>query len=365
MIKKKKRGIRQIIGLIIGLSLIIFVGIKLAETLSLELVRDVMPKGVLSKDGGAAVYEKQELNTEQIDYESFSPYLLYATGQGVGEYRSDVYASCNSDAVRDITFFCGDDAGDIKDNIAQYSDMFYLAFGRRTISYASILKEEGSFDGYSAIYDAGRLRINKDSKHDLYVLSYRIYLNRDMGNKWFVCFTSKKDAIADAKLLLDYMTKQLLDASKIVEEETDSVFPGEVSQVSANDIGNTRVTDKQILENGDKVWQQGDITVRETVNFDYLLTLETPYKLLHVSYEYVDITQVPDSIILISPENKIYQPSEVEQMTGTVTFLVEDAQPGKWTLSVRNSSSLGGAQILFMEEEKWRDLHGYDTGRFD
>lgn len=349
--------------LLIIVLIILFIGSKLIDMVRLESLKETMPSNVLAQGLTAEYFPADSLN--ELDLDGFHDFRLMQEGQGFAEFNNNAYAYCCSDNMHNIVFFSGADQGSAINNIKKYESFFYLYLGKHTLDYDEVSYDNGYFNGYHTEFSAGRLRIKHTMNTDIYVMSYRIFLNNKLNNVVFTAFTTNIDNIMEAKSLLDYATKSLTDTKQALQNIQDGVTgsasnvynAADVTYVPRKDASSPDITDKDYLANGDVSWQQDGMQVIQSTNYDYKLELENPYDCLHVSYVYMDITQVPDSIILIDPNGVAYEPTSIEQYKGEITFKVNNAVKGTWILSVRHNTSLGGSSVEFMEQSKWDKLN--------
>lgn len=369
--KTKERNAKQAVGILI--ILLIAVGIILLikgiyKQYSLEVARRAFPDSTLEMNGGERSFPSDTLTP--ITQEILNGYTL--TRVQTGAINTDNLFSCINAKGEDgsLIYVSGVDMGDLQADLRQYSVAYYNVLGVMKVDYDEVVSDSGYFDGYHAEYSAGILHVKgMQGRTTQYVQNYRIHLNSNL-QAFFSIATMDKALLPDGKKLAEEIMRIALSYNSALsrgytksytEPETnvdysvdvpyeDSVYKQEGS-VSFNDI----VSEKTTLPNGDVTWIQDGRTYIETVNFDYTLCLRAAYSELRVEYSWMDITDTPDTIFILSPDGTTYQPTSYEA-DGRAVFRIENAAAGDWILSVRNDKSLGGANVDFWEQSEWELL---------
>ncbi|MBQ7065919.1 MAG: hypothetical protein IJN92_03785 [Lachnospiraceae bacterium] len=255
----------------------------------------------------------------------------------------------------------------------------------------------GSLNGFFTSYTAGKINMDHDyGNKERYIMLYKIKLDEDK-NIGVAALLESADKLEEAKECLDmfsyYLTCELeLDKSGTGTEQTgneEETVTSTISENSTDENGGTKNstgnamamgTDTQKAyeagqaiekENGmyaaltpndytdveeggtQQVKVVGDATIIKDVNYDYTISLVSPYECLRAVYNYIDVNKSPDSVVLISPSGDCYYPDEEESGFGEVVIYIENAKAGNYTLSVRSSESLGGSFVTYSEKSEY------------
>lgn len=391
--KKQRKGplVAIITGMVLICSLLVLVIILLTNALN----GNYFPESTLDEvpTGDVKTFESGFAKT-QIIFSNMSSYQLCSARINTQfDYSQEIWGDFYSYTYDAHIFVMPAQSDSLEADLETiYGDDILTSISKNVCLYEEKITDTGYFYNYPARYSTGILEneLAMESKKT-YLVAYVLKVT-DNKKVTFVATVDECKKLPAIKTMLEtfiyYAMDETVEQTSLPEQTSPSE---EVTQTSEQEETEQNETDppktedsvsqnmepenvgvgdnakddivngvsmKEVAEYEPNTFSVGDSTYRYNDSWDYNIDIDEQYELFGVDYIYADASKNPDTCVLISPLNEVFNATSVTP--GKYSFQLENPMAGRWVLSVKSSESLGGAYYLAGEVVPMEEHTGTD-----
>lgn len=244
--------------------------------------------------------------------------------------------------------------------------MHYYLFGRNA-GIECVYEEAYCCSGYMnslyADYVSGTYIV---AGVERYLVGYRYYTGLDKDILFFV-ETEDGTVLPACKHLLDqmYYTMFSYDPADGVEAVTQSQNPNDNEEtdsvngdsVASNDLMERKRLMEELQERIDQNASSNSVYTMDDSDLYVPVMVNDSYESAVFLFTYTNIKKRPEKMLLYAPDGTVYDKASLDELTGEISFRVEEPEQGEWIIVVSNEGGLGTYHAQIVEERDYETLH--------